>query len=137
MRLPNPFCRLALCAAGLLLFAGCFGDLPPAVAEVVGPAWAAAGQVVTCSTKVSVSNYDQVVVRFAWGDGDTSEWIGAGVLGPYRFATHAWADSGHFVVKVQARDQDGHESEWLGGLRAIALDSSVVKWVKYVGKMGA
>lgn len=66
-------------------------------------------------------NYDALAVdpdgnafyaRFAWGNGDTSVW-----LGPYNSAsiatgTYTWDDGGTYDVTVQAKDIWDAESDW-------------------------
>jgi len=58
---------------------------------------------------------DSVAIRFAWGDGDTSAWSGRRSGGDSITASHAWADSGTYRVKAQARDEDDAASGWSAG----------------------
>ena len=126
--------KVILLAVCVLLAAGCERGLLPSVKGVTGPKWVAAGQVATCSTSALAPDHQDVSVRFAWGDGDTSEWIPD--IWRVTTATHAWADTGHFTVKAQARDESGRLSEWLGGLLLVSLDSSIVRWVTSIGPVG-
>jgi DNA-binding beta-propeller fold protein YncE len=60
------------------------------------------------------SDGDWVGVRFAWGDGDTSDW-GHFERPPYRRSeAHKWDSSGTYVLTAQARDMRGLRSEWSG-----------------------
>ncbi|HTW91808.1 MAG TPA: PQQ-binding-like beta-propeller repeat protein [bacterium] len=129
--------KLLVFSVCLLVFAGCNRELPPTLDPVRGPARVVVGQVVTCTTRVHTLSGTLFAVRFAWGDGDTSDWSDyfPGTKGAT--ASHVWRDSGLFVVKAQARDSSGLTSEWLGGLRLEALDSSIVKWLVYVGSVRA
>jgi hypothetical protein len=137
MRLPNPLVRSVLCAAGLMFFAGCFGGLPPLVSEVKGPTRVVAGQLAACTTDARLALEDSVSIRFAWGDGDTSQWSEFVYHWTRVSATHVWSDPGGVIVKAQARTRSGLVSEWLGGLRLTVLDSSLVKWIALTGPIGA
>lgn len=55
-----------------------------------------------------------VAVRFSWGDGDTSDWSGLVAAGETVVMSHAWADTGEFLVSAQAKDTNDQESEWSG-----------------------
>jgi len=92
-----------------------------------------AGEVVSFLARAQDAELESCSVRFAWGEGDTSGWSEFRSRFDEFTASHAWADSGHFIIKVQARDESGHESEWLGGIRLVVLDSSIVRWVAVVG----
>ena len=59
---------------------------------------------------------DSVAVRFAWGDGDTSDWSGYVASGEPAAMSHAWSDTGAYKVTAQARDQKLLGSDWSGAL---------------------
>jgi YVTN family beta-propeller protein len=54
---------------------------------------------------------DRVSIRFDWGDGDTSPWKGYADV----YDTHRWRTPGSFVVRTQARDEEGVASLWSPG----------------------
>ena len=61
-------------------------------------------------------NGDQIYYSFSWGDGSYSEWIGPCNQGDNVTASHAWAISGRYNVKVRARDDEGFLGKWSDGL---------------------
>lgn len=136
MRLFSPFVRIALVAAGLLLATTCERNLPPSATLEASLDRAVAGEVVSFLARAQDAEGEGFSVRFSWGDGDTSDWSEFRSTYGEVTTSHAWADSGHYIVKAQAKDESGHESEWLGGVRLIILDSSLVRWVVNVGPIG-
>jgi len=54
---------------------------------------------------------DQLSYCFSWGDGSNTyvDWFSTGNQAT---ASHFWTEKGQFTVKVRARDQFGHVSEW-------------------------
>jgi hypothetical protein len=54
----------------------------------------------------------QVAVRFAWGDGDTSDWSGFGLSGAPTYGSHAWSAPGVYTVTAQAKDTGEAMSQW-------------------------
>jgi hypothetical protein len=63
------------------------------------------------STSCTDAESDQVYYRWAWGDGDTSAWLGPYNSGETCVATHQWADPGTYEVRVQSRDP-WYQSDW-------------------------
>ncbi len=55
---------------------------------------------------------DAISFRFSWGDGDTSEWTLWTASGDTGSKSHAWTDTGVFVVCAQARDNEDALSDW-------------------------
>jgi len=53
-----------------------------------------------------------VAIRFAWGDGDTSDWSGFVASGESVRLGHAWLDTGTYSITAQARDTGAVRSEW-------------------------
>lgn len=58
------------------------------------------------------SDGDQIWFKWAWGDGNISNWIG-----PYNSeeeckSSHIWEKEGYFDIKVKAKDTSQAESEW-------------------------
>ena len=144
MRSPNLLFRLAFSEAGPLLFAGllllsagCYRELPPFTTLDSGPERGVTGQILTFSARAFVRGDDSsdVALRFSWGDGDTSNWVEAAQRETVK-VSHSWADSGHFIVKVQAKDEAGRRSDWLGGGLVMIYDSAIVGWVIQLERMG-
>ena len=134
----RPFVRTVIVAACLFIVAGCNWS-PPSLAVISsGPERGVVGQSLTHSARFNGDWRWGGAVRFSWGDGDTSAW--SEYVADYYDSvtmTHVWADSGHFVVKAQVKDGNGRMSEWLGGLRLLIYDSSLVRWVAQVGMVGS
>ena len=55
---------------------------------------------------------DTLHLRFDWGDGTTSEWMGSYQSGELVSASHTWQNVGSYSITVQARDEHGLESDW-------------------------
>ncbi|MEO0114671.1 MAG: PKD domain-containing protein, partial [candidate division WOR-3 bacterium] len=55
---------------------------------------------------------DSVAIRFAWGDGDTSNWSSYVPSGEIITMNHSWSSPGTYNVKAQAKDEDGATSTW-------------------------
>jgi hypothetical protein len=54
----------------------------------------------------------QVAIRFAWGDGDTSDWSEFVLpYGPVEMS-HSWSTPDTYLVRAQARDTYGLTSQW-------------------------
>ncbi|MFO7674896.1 MAG: PQQ-binding-like beta-propeller repeat protein [bacterium] len=86
---------------------------PPDVPEVPsGPAEGRPGRPGSFSSSARHPGGDSVSLRFAWGDGDTSEWSGPVAPGETVVMNHAWSDTGTFRLTAQARDEDGAVSGW-------------------------
>jgi outer membrane protein assembly factor BamB len=57
-------------------------------------------------------NSIQVAIRFAWGDGDTSEWSAFVASGESVRMSHAWAAPDTYAVTAQAKDTGNAPSLW-------------------------
>jgi outer membrane protein assembly factor BamB len=57
-------------------------------------------------------NSIQVAIRFAWGDGDTSEWSAFVASGESVSMSHAWAAPDTYAVRAQAKDTGNAPSLW-------------------------
>jgi leucine-zipper-like transcriptional regulator 1 len=55
---------------------------------------------------------DKLAIRFAWGDGDTSNWSPWVENEEAITMSHSWASYGTYGVKVQAKDTHENTSEW-------------------------
>ncbi len=62
-------------------------------------------------------DHDTLAHRFAWGDGDTSEWSGFGLPGHDFSESHAYLSAGTFTARIQVKDAHGALSSWSGGHR--------------------
>ncbi len=55
---------------------------------------------------------DDVAIRCAWGEGDTSGWSEYVLPSVPAEMSHAWSTPGTYVVRAQARDTHGLTSQW-------------------------
>jgi hypothetical protein len=55
---------------------------------------------------------DSLRYRVDWGDGDTSDWTEPERNGTSVLVSHAWHSTGPFLVRAQAIDEDGSQSDW-------------------------
>ena len=107
---------VALTLTGLLLPTRCMKpDHAPAHAGISGERFPFAGSPTPMWAGSWDSDGDSVSVRFAWGDGDTSEWSPY-FIGPGEASmTHVWAAVGTHTVTAQAKDKRGATSDWSSG----------------------
>jgi len=64
------------------------------------------------STTTTDPDTDSVAVRFAWGDGTTSDWSEWIASGETATLSHAWSSANTYQVKAQAKDRPGLTSDW-------------------------
>jgi outer membrane protein assembly factor BamB len=55
---------------------------------------------------------DSVALRYAWGDGDTSNWSPLEISGKVILLSHLWSDTGTYYIKAQIQDNNGLLSNW-------------------------
>ena len=55
-------------------------------------------------------NNDKFSVRFEWGDGTNTGWLGPYASGTLVNQDHAWTDSGSYTLTVRAKDDQGLEA---------------------------
>jgi len=87
-----------------------------------GPNAREIGQSGSYSTSAIDPDGDQVQYRFDWdadGSHDYSGWTNLGPSGHTDSISHSWDYAGIYVVKAQARDENGYESVWSSGLSVV------------------
>ncbi|MBM3322321.1 PQQ-like beta-propeller repeat protein [candidate division WOR-3 bacterium] len=71
----------------------------------------------------------KVAVRFAWGDGDTSEWGAFRPSGDSTRMSHAWAAPGICSVRVQVKDSNELKTDWSAPSRIEVLPpDTLYRW---------
>jgi len=85
---------------------------PDAPSMPTGPSAGRTGLSYSFASWATDPEGDSVSIRFAWGDGDTSEWQAYVQSGDTVTATHAWSATGTYAVRAQASDTRGTVSEW-------------------------
>ncbi len=99
-----------------------------------GPAFAPPESLCAFAARASDPDGDSVSLRFSWGDGDTSAWTGRDTSGASASATHAWADTGRYEVRAQARDISGAVSAWSDACPVrIMLGAGTLRWRCAIG----
>ena len=110
----NATIRLALVSASVVL---CLSSCKPRErgpnepVPPVGPDSGRAAESLRYTSCATCPSGD-VSLRFAWGDGDTSDWSGFVGSGESVAAPHAWDTAGSYDITAQARDVRGLESDW-------------------------
>ena len=64
------------------------------------------------STKTIDPDGDQVYYKWDWGDQIISDWEGPYNSGEEINSSHIWSSRGYYNIRVKARDEYWHESEW-------------------------
>jgi hypothetical protein len=99
-------------------------NVAPAVPVILsGPVSGQPGETYNISALAVDPDADSLFYQFAWGDGDTSLW-----LGPYGSAVemstgHSWSSEGEFEVRCRVRDVWQTTSGWSAPL-AVGMSSS-------------
>ena len=102
---------------------------PVTPAVPTGPAAAPMDSACYFTSVTTEPDGEGVSYRFAWGNGDTSqwtEWCGSGEPGG---ATYAFPDTGTYSVRAQARDANEARSAWSNPLAVtITIPFGTVRW---------
>lgn len=100
-------------AIGIVLAPGCKKNRTPDTPAVPwGTTAGFVGGASVLSTSVDDPEAESVAVRFAWGDGDTSDWSRWTWPGDTVTMGHEWAEAGTFQVRAQAKSGSGKSSAW-------------------------
>jgi outer membrane protein assembly factor BamB len=85
---------------------------PGAPAKPDGPAKGVQNTSYTYHTVAFHPDNMDLAIRFAWGDGDTSDWSGFVAPGESVSASHTWPITNTYVVTAQAKDTGNATSKW-------------------------
>jgi len=77
-----------------------------------GPASGGANTPITYSTSTTDPDNDKISYWFDWGDGQNSGWVGPYDSGQTASASHTWASTGSYQIKVKAKDINDLESAY-------------------------
>jgi outer membrane protein assembly factor BamB len=87
--------------------------LPPNMPlELSGPGRGGQDTSYTFATSASHPDGITVAIRFAWGDGDTSDWSAYVASGETVATSHTWTAPDTYAVTAQARDTGSGRSLW-------------------------
>ncbi len=75
----------------------------------------------------------QILMKFDWGDGNTSDFIGPYDTGETVSASHAWPVYGTYNVKVMAKDVNGSSSAWSDPLQITINDMPKINITAFTG----
>lgn len=79
---------------------------------VSGPAEGKSGKEYTYAASTTDPQGDQIYYLWDWGDDTDSGWVGPYVSGVECEESKTWSSRGDYLIKVKAKDDEGHESEW-------------------------
>jgi len=105
-----------LVAAALMLAIGCSNKPPRIPAKPTGPTTVLFNAANEYHSVTTDPNKDKILYIFDWRDGgqDTTDYY---TSGDPASASHAWADSGYFAIRVRAKDEKGNYSaDWSDSL---------------------
>lgn len=83
----------------------------PYAPEISGPPSGKPGTSYEFTIVTTDPEEDNVCYNIDWGDGNT-EWTGFYASGEEVTITHTWSGQGTYIIKAQAKDVYGAESEW-------------------------
>ena len=102
---------IGLCVLAALMVS-CHNRSPLVPTVPLGPRWGYTDSTCRFTAGSDDPDNDALYIRFAWGDGDTTDWLrqprSIDTLG----ADHVWPGPGRYSVRAQAKDGHGLETEW-------------------------
>jgi hypothetical protein len=100
----------------VVIFPGCKKNKVPDMPSIpTGPTSGSIDTVYTFSSSAEDPDDDSVAIRFAWGDGDTSDWSDFVPSGDSVSMSYSWSDSGSYSIRAQAQDLNEAVSSWSSG----------------------
>lgn len=96
---------------------GILSPIPKTPDKPFGPNSGIPGNTYTYTTSTTDPNGDLVYYKWNWGDQTISDWEGPYYSGDTINSSHIWESKGNYNIKVKARDEDWHESDWSGSLQ--------------------
>ena len=106
---------------------------PPTTPDITGPS---SGKISTSYTYNATAydvNENNLWFIWDWGDGTTSEWMGAIAPNTICQATHTWDTEGAYIIKVKVRDEWGAESSWAS--LEISMPKSQQKTILFIERL--
>jgi len=111
----------AIFVCSLVLVSACKNRPPQLAQPPDGPTNCYPNKPTTYSVTPSDPNGDNVAVRFDWGDSTVSDWTDWSPSGILITGTHAWAETGAYLVRAQAQDKKLLSSDWSQALAVQVL----------------
>ena len=101
-------------------------DDKPNTPKITGPSYGQVGEEYSFMVKTYDPNNDEIFYKWNWSDGSETDWLGPFSSGEEQYASHSWNENGAYVIKVKAKDINGHESSW-GSLNVVMPKTKFVK----------
>jgi len=95
----------------------------PTKPELIGPASGRPGDSLSYAVTSTDPDGKDVAYKFSWGDSDTTAWTSYYAGGQAVGQVHVYHDTGHFSIRVNARNTDSVESGWCAAL-VVAISQS-------------
>lgn len=86
-------------------------NYPPIVELFIGPSYGKPGVRYSFMAGFYDPDWDCFYIKFDWGDGSFSDWLGSYGNGCWVDVPHAWSKGG-YNIRVKAKDLHGAESNW-------------------------
>ncbi len=124
--------KFALAAFPFVLFLAC-GHRGPSRPQLIGPTAGRPGDSLSYAVQSSDPDGRNLAYMFSWGDADTSDWTSFYASGQAVSQVHVYSETGHFAVRVNARNSDSVESGWCDPLVVVISQSPPGKPITPVG----
>jgi hypothetical protein len=115
-----------------VLLAAC-GHRGPSRPTLIGPVSGRPGDSLSYAVNSTDPDGKDVAYKFDWGDADTSDWTSYYASGQAVAQVHVYHDTGHFSIRVNARNTDSVESGWCGALVVVLSQSPPEKPITPIG----
>jgi hypothetical protein len=124
--------KLALSVLAFVLLVAC-GHRGPSRPALIGPASGRPGDSLSYAVTSTDPDGKDVAYIFSWGDADTSNWTSYYASGQAVAQVHVYHDTGHFSIRVNARNTDSVESGWCSALAVVLSQSPPEKPITPIG----
>jgi hypothetical protein len=79
----------------------------------------------TYTTTSTDNELNDIYYYFDWGDGTNTGWIGPYPTGEIINQSHSWSEENTYTVRVKAKDDNDHETQWSEPLRVTLQKSKI------------
>lgn len=120
--------------SSVIFIASCKNDNKPDIPSVpAGPSTGTINTDYTFSSSSEDPDGDSLTIRFAWGDGDTSEFSPFVAGGSDITKTHFYSNAGIYYVGAQAKDRHNAISGWSERHSINIFAEGTIKWQYQTG----
>ena len=103
--------EFAFSVLAFVLVAACANNRAPSRPELTGPEYGRPGDSLTYAVVSTDPEGEEIAYKFTWGDTSSIDWSRYYASGQPVLRVHAFADTGHYTIRVTARDSKEKESE--------------------------